>query len=212
MGGKAIIDDSIGYSLMQRIAAIGNNVPFWLDEICVILNKRDQKHKRSKVKKELESLVFNGFLQRVCGELYVSENKNLSGYYDSVITPIEVMVAAYLRPKGYCVRPYGSEIIRLAGISTQMSVKHVVHTSGPTEILHLGRYGEEAILNNLDHRFFSLDDKLCHLAIGANYLGESLDKKSLSKLKEIWGYPTYSKLFSLEFLTPTTKKLLRKYG
>jgi hypothetical protein len=218
MANKPIKDESISYFIMGRMSAVGRGKPFWLDEICIPLNNKDPKYKKSEIKKELEKLATDDFIIKIKDDFYADPDDappHIRPFMKFSPLYIEDIASSYQRPKGYSIGFGGAQVVNLMGLSTQVPVQVVYSTDGPSELVsfHTGReYHTEVRFSNIDYRVFNLELGLRNIVLALLYLENDIDKKVMRRIKEISSYSTYITLMSLEFLPPSTKKLLRKYA
>lgn len=149
-------------AIRNRINEIGAGEPFTSSQFSVFGT-------RAAVDQALSRLVKQGEIARIARGVFVRPKK--SRYVGEVMPEPSKVAQAIANAHGETIQVQGAEAARLLGLTTQMPLQAVFHTSGPTRTLKLGNL--QLTLKHVAQRKLALAGKPSGLALSALwYLGK----------------------------------------
>lgn len=165
----------VATSILKKIEEIPTGEPFTSTQFLGL-------GPRASVDQALSRLFKSGVIARVTRGVYV--RPEVSQYVGKVMPgPIKV-IEAYARSSGVTIQVQGAEAARRFGLSTQMPVRSIYYTSGPSKRFKLGKL--EVILKHVSSKKLVCSGSKAGLAITALwYLGkENVNSEIFNTIKK----------------------------
>ncbi len=148
---------------------------------------------RAAVDQALTRLVREGLLSRPVRGVYVRPKMNP---YTGEVPPEPIEIAkAMAKEAGAEIQVHGAEAARQMGFTTQVSVRNVFYTTGPSRTFHLGNL--EVTLKKVSPRKLALSGKPGIALNALWYLGKSgVNVEAIEKVKSSLSPAEFEKLKS----------------
>ncbi|MBX7257529.1 MAG: type IV toxin-antitoxin system AbiEi family antitoxin domain-containing protein [Candidatus Hydrogenedentes bacterium] len=155
---------------------------------------------RAAVDQALSRLVKEGALVRPARGVYMRPVKN--AYVGDVPPEPERIAEVIARETGSVIQVHGAEAARRMGLSTQVPMRPVFYTSGPTRNVRLGRMN--VLLKRISPRKLALTGRPAGVALTALwYLGKNaVDIRSVERIRERLGSEEFAVLKSASSVMP----------
>lgn len=149
-------------TIRQHIEAQPTGEPFSINSLLALGS-------RAAVDQSLTRLTKEGAILRVARGIYV--RPKVSRFVGKVVPEVNVVVRALAESRGEAVHVHGAEAVLRLGLTTQVPMKSIYYTSGPSRKLHVGSL--EVVLKHASQRLLALSGSPAGLAFSALwYMGK----------------------------------------
>ncbi len=147
---------------------------------------------RAAVDQALTRLTKEGAILRVARGVYVRPKENR--FVGKVIPGTQEIVTAQAEARGEKLQAHGAEAVLALGLTTQVPMKSIFYTSGPSRKIHVGR--QEVLLKHANPRLLALGTGPVGMAFAALwYMGKQ--QVTPETLKTVRGKLTSSEFSEL---------------
>lgn len=164
---------------------------------------------RAAVDQALTRLTKEGAILRVARGVYVRPKQNR--FVGKVIPGAQEIVTALAVARGEKLQAHGAEAVLALGLTTQVPMKSIFYTSGPSRKIQVGR--QEVFLKHANPRLLALGTGPVGMAFAALwYMGkQQVAPETLKRVRERLTSAEFSELRSSAQLPPWLSEAFQKF-